>query len=383
MAIKQRTLGEMTSDAINYLSNNTSITYLEQGSTARALIDATLLEVARLQDFVITNYENSFLSNAKGPYLDVIGNGFGIARKSTGRARVSSEDGAIRFYVRTGTLGQRLRHPSDPTKGLIPANTTITNPDGTVQYFTTEDTTFPVNLRSVYVDAVSSISGTQGNIGVNQLTINSLNNSEIFSTNDITIAVGEDQESDDQYRLRIAKAFTTKFSATSASIQLAANAVPGVSRSDLYQFARGAGTYDLLLVPRGNKVSKITRDQALRALESVTAYGVSARVREPNYVSIALSARLRFDATAEDGERNAIKDIVQSAVLSYLGNIPLGGELIINQLRANILGVSPKVIDVTILELCIDGRNRVIRNYRLEADELLIPSEDSDPIQIL
>ncbi len=374
----------MRSDAINYLSTNTKITYLEQGSTAIGLVDATILEIARLQDFVITNYENSYLSNAVGPYLDVIGNSFGIPRNSQSRAIVSREDGAIRFYVRTGTLGQRLKHPDDPTKGLIPANTTVINTEGTAQFVVLEDVVFPVNMRSVYVDAISSTTGSSGNIGANQLIVNSFNNPEIFSTNDISITVGEDQETDDQYRLRISKAFTTKFSATSSSIQLAANAVPGVSRSDLYQFARGAGTYDLLLVPRGNKISKTTRDQALRALESVTAYGVSARVREPNYITIALSARLRFDTTAEEGERNAIRDLVQSAVLAYLGNIPLGGELIISQLKATALGVSPKIVDISLLELCIDDRNRVIRNYKLAPDEIFIPSEESsDPIQIL
>ncbi len=384
MSIRQRTYSEMISQAISYLQNNTNVTYLEQGSIARAMLDATMLEIARLQDFVITNYENSFLTNAKGPFLDLIGNSFGLARKSQGRAKISKEDGIIRFYTKSGGLGQKLRHPTDPTRGLIPANTTVSNPDGTAQYSVIEDIIFPINQRSVYVDAIASVSGAAGNIGANQLTINSLNDAEIYSTNDTAIVIGEDQESDDTYRFRISKAFTTKFAATSASVSLAANAIPGVSRSDLFPYARGAGTFDVLLVPRGNKLGKITKDQALRAIESVTAYGVSPRVREPEYLGIELMVRLRFDSTAEEGEKSAIRDTTQSAILNYLGGIPIGGELIINQLKSTILNVSSKIIDMSILEICIDDRPRAIRNYTLGPDELFIPSESSvDPIQVL
>jgi len=384
MGIRPRTYNEMVSDAITYLSNNTNITYLEAGSIARALVDATMLEVAKLQDFVVTNFENSFLSNAKGPYLDIIGNSFGIARKLEGRAKVYKEDAAIRFYVRSGTLGQRLPHPTDNTKGLIPANTTVTNPDGTAQYSVSEDLLFPINAKSVYVDAIASSTGSAGNIGVNQLTVNSLNISDVYSTNDITITVGSDQESDDAYRYRISKAFTTKFGATSASIATAANSIAGVSVSELVPFARGAGTFDVLLVPRGNRLSKSTKDQALRAIESVTAYGISARIKEPEYIPICLTVKLRFASGTEQGEQTALRDLVQSVILNFLGGIKIGGELIINQLKAAILNTNQQILDVNILELCIDGRPRGIRDYKLASDELLIPDEDnSDPIQVL
>lgn len=384
MGIRPRTYNEMVADAVSYLSNNTNITYLEPGSTARALLDATMLEVAKLQDFVVTNFENSFLSNAKGPYLDIIGNSFGIARKLEGRAKVYKEDAAIRFYVRSGTLGQRLPHPTDTTKGLIPANTTLSNPDGTAQYSVSEDTIFPINSKSVYVDAIASSTGSAGNLGVNQLTVNSLNISDVYSTNDITITVGSDQESDDAYRYRISKAFTTKFGATSAAIATAANSIAGVSISELVPFARGAGTFDVLLVPRGNRLSKSTKDQALRAIESVTAYGISAKIKEPEYVPICITAKLRFAPGTEQGQQNALKDLVQSVILNFLSGIRIGGELVINQLKAAILNTNQQILDVTILELCIDNRPRGIRDYKLASDELFIPDElNSDPIQVL
>ena len=384
MGLRPRTYNEMVADAVAYLSNNTNITYLEAGSIARAMVDASMLEIARLQDFVSTNFENSFLSNAKGPYLDLIGNSFGIARKLEGMAKVYKQDAAIKFYVITVTLSQRLPHPTDNTKGLIPANTSISNPDGTAQYSTLVDTIFPLNAKSVYVDAIASSTGAAGNIGTNQLTVNSLGLSDVYSTNDITITVGSDQESDDAYRYRISKAFTTKFSATSAAISTAANSVAGVSTAELIPYARGAGTFDVLLVPRGNRLSKSTKDQALRSVESVTAYGISPRIREPEYVPICITVKLRFEPGIEQGEQDAIKDIAQSSILNFLASIKIGGELVINQLKAAIINANPKIIDLSILELCIDNRPRGIRDYKLAPDELFIPDEDnSDPIQVL
>jgi len=86
--------------------------------------------------------------------------------------------------------------------------------------------------------------------------------------------------------------------------------------------------------------------------------------------------------TAE-GAKNAIADRVQTAVLNYIGNVPMGGELIINQLRSSVLLVSRDIVDMSILELCIDGRSFSIRNYQLEPDELFVPDETREAVIIL
>jgi len=383
MTIRPRDFDEMVADGLDYLSSNTAITYLEQGSIARSMVDAPMLELARLQDFAVVNYDNSFLSAASGPFLDLFGDGLGTARRLDLAATVFKEDGAIRFFVRAGTLGQRLRDPQDSTQGLIPRGTTIRNAGGEVQYAVSEDTTFPLNVKSVFVGATASAVGAGSNVGPNQLVAHSLSDSQVLVTNDLAIATGSNQEQDDNYRFRLSRAFSTRFTGSRAAVQVAATSVNGVVQASLVPFARGAGTFDVLLIPRGNKLPRSVADAASRSIDRVVAFGISHVIREPVYVPVKLTIRLRYTKGSGEGLKDALRDQVQSAVLNYIGNITLGGELIINQLRSSVLGTSDDVIDLTVLELCIDGRPQAIRNQKLEPDELFTPDTDTEAVIIV
>ena len=383
MAIRQRKFDDQVAEAINYLATNTPITYLEQGSIARGFVDATMLEINRLQDFVSVNYENSFLSTAQGPFLDLFGESYGVARQVATRARVYKEDQAIRFYVRSGVLGTKVPNPNDSSKGLIPKGTTIINSSGNIQFVVTEGVSFPVNSKQVHVPAQATTAGTDGNVGANQLTVHSLPNAEIYVTNDTPITNGTDLESDDQYRFRLAKAFTTRFSSNETAVTVAASTIPGVSRIELVPYARGSGTFDVLVIPQRNKLAKAVKDAAMRSIESVSAYGISPKIREPEYVPFVVAVRLRFAAGTAEGEKEVARQLAQTGILNYIGTIPLGGELVINQLRSAIINSSASIVDLTILELCIDGRQRGVRNYTLAEDELFVPSDTEEAVVIV
>jgi uncharacterized phage protein gp47/JayE len=383
MTIRPRDFDEMVADGLDYLTANTEITFLEQGSIARSMIDAPMLELSRLQDFVVTNYDNSFLSAASGPFLDLFGDGLGVQRRTDLSATVFKEDGAIRFYVRTGTLGQRARDSEDSTQGRIPRGTIVSNANGDIQYSVKEDTTFPHNVKSVFVGATALVTGSGANVGPNQLVVHNLADRNIFVTNDLAISSGADQESDDDYRFRLSRAFSTRFSNSRSAVQVAATSVNGVVQVNLYPFARGAGTFDVLVIPRGNKLPKSVADAAARAVDRVTAFGISPRIREPEYVDVSLTVRIRYDKGVGEGLKDALRDQVQSAILNYIGNIPMGGELIVNQLRSSVLGVSDEIIDLTLLSLCIDGRPQAIRNQKLQPDELYTPSTKIEAVVVI
>lgn len=384
MALKPRTLAEMTAESLDYLARNSDITALGRGSAARALVDANNLEIAKLQDFIITNYQNAFLSTAQGIYLDLFGEQYGLSRRNKTPAVVLVTDRAIRFYVTSGTLGSRLPDPSDSSKGRISKGTEISTPDGAISFIVIEDVTFPVNAKSAYASAQARTSGVSSNVGVNQLTTHSIGDSNILVTNDMEIKTGTEVESDDEYRFRLSKALTARLGNNETSVQIAALAQPGVVRADLLKFARGAGTFDVLLVPEGNRVSKLTADSVRRAVEDAVAFGISPRIREPEYIPFRLTVRLTFASNIGEGQQAATRSLVQSAILRFFGSIRLGGELVVNQLLAAILDSSPSIKDATILELCIDSRPRSIRNFKLEKDELFTPDDSSeDPVAVL
>lgn len=373
----------MVRDSLRYLVSNTDISYVSQGSVAKALLEASNLEVSRLQDFAASILDNTFLSTASGVYLDLFGEMLNLPRITDRIAQVSADDGAVRFYVDSGTLGSRLRLGTS-NQALIPVGTTVSNAEGTVTFRVTADQTFPINARSVFVTVKADASGTGYNVGANQLTVHSLSASDVKVTNDIAITTGTDIESDAEYRYRLSKAMTTKFGGNTTAIKLAASSRPGVSRVELVPFARGAGTFDVLLIPQGNRVTQSTIDDTRRAIENIVAYGISPKIREPNYVRISISVQLTYLNGTADGQKLAARSSAESAILRYLSTIPLGGEIIVNQIRASVLSSDPNIRDLKIVQMCIDGNPRVIRNIQLERDEVVIPDENStNAIEVL
>ncbi len=380
----KKTFSEMVSEGISFLARNTNITYFSDGSIAKALVEATALEIFRLQNFVANISENSFLGTSTGVYLDLFGQMLGLPRLVQRVAFATAEDSSVRFFVTNGTLGSRLPHSTDTRKGLVPANTTVTNAAGTVLYTIPSSVEFPINSKSVYVPVVASDDGSEYNIGAGQLTRHNLSNTDVQVTNDTAIVTGGDVESDNDYRYRLSKAMSTRFGANRTAVQVAATTQPSVIDARVIEFARGAGTFDVLLIPKGNRVTNENKQNALRAINQVIAFGIYPSVREPEYVRLKVIVQLRYKAEATEGIKAASKQLAQTATLNHLSTIPLGGELIINQLRSSILSALPEVVDLNILEICLNGRPKVIRNIKLKEDELFIPDDTiSNPIVIV
>jgi len=380
--VTRKNFSDSVQDSVRYLIKNTDITYFSDGSIAKALVEANNLEISRIQQYVSGVFQNAFLSSTTGIYLDMWGETLGLPRIKDRRASALIQDGAVRFYVNNGTLGSRLPNPANSGLGVIQAGVIISNPSNSVEFTVTEDVTFPVNAKSVFVPVTAQDSGTAYNVGVNQLTVHNLNKDEVKVTNDIAIVTGKDVESDEEYRFRLSRAMTSRYGSNLAAVEVAAVSNPGVSRAELLQYARGAGTFDVLLIPQGNRVTNSTRENTRRAIEQVAAYGVSFEVREPEYVPVRISLQLIFNPSVTEAEKISLRAQVQSSILRYIASIPMGGELIINQLRAASL-VSPSIKDIKILELYINCKPRTLRNVSLREDELFIPDEKTEAIEVI
>ena len=180
---------------------------------------------------------------------------------------------------------------------------------------------FPANAKSVYVPVISDTVGKDFNVGVNQLTRHTLG-TDLLVTNDTPITTGADVETDEEYRFRLSRAMTARFNTNETAVELAALAQPGVVSVDLMEYARGAGTFDVLLVPKGNRLTQSTKDAVRRSVEQSAAFGVSARVREPEYLPFKITVSLTFKRNTSVGIRATVLDRVQTALLNYFGNIP-------------------------------------------------------------
>lgn len=384
--LQVKTVPELNRQSFGFLEQATDgkITMLSPGSTARALIETVNQNIGQYYNALSLHHTMAYVTTATGVYLDLIAELFGISRRTAEAAFVSSEDSAVRFYVTSGTLYDKLPKAGDLNRGLIPSGTTVRSSDATIVYTVDRDVTFPRTATEVFVPVRASVTGVAANVGAHVLRSHSLPVSAVYVTNPTSITSGRDTESDDELRSRIHDTVRSQEGANEAAIRLAVLSAPGVADVQIIPFIMGAGSFDAMIIPVGNRVSKETFQVAKQNLSSAVAFGIYWRLREPKYVRFSMVLSLTFKSGRLAGEANAIRARVEQTVLNFMGDIRMGDELVLTQLGAAILQTDDRIQDYDIQALCINGRPQLLHNYRLERDELFIPDENlSDPVRVL
>jgi len=365
----KKNFGELIQSSLSYLRSNTQITNVNIGGITRSIIEIINRNIADYYNILDTNMAMSFLSTAEGYFLDLIGGLFNMPRIQASKASATSVDGVQKFYVSTGTLFDLI--PS----GFIPVNTTVTTEDGGIQYFVTANTNFAAGATDVYVPISSTSVGSKVNVPISTLTVSGLNISGVFTTNEKSIVSGTDTESDSNYRYRLSNATLSAEKANEIAIRLAALSVNGVSDVVIKKFARGIGTYDLIVIPVEGVANDSLVSSVQGAIDSVTAYGIKGTAIKPTIVPVEIEIRVVFVDTATDFQRSQIRALVKTTIERYIVNIPIGGEFILNEMRQQIMDVSPMIKDHVINCYYFREEPTFIGNVSSYWDELFYPNQ--------
>lgn len=377
--IRKKSKEELVTQILRGIVQETDITMVGRGSVTSGLASVfggTIEEIYSVLDDAVTN---SFLPTAGGFYLDLFGETFGLARKAASQAQVSASDKIIKFYVNSGVLSTRLPHPTDLNKGRIPGGTVVTSSSG-ISFSVDANYDFPAASKEVYVGAISSDSGSEQNLSAGMLTTNSLGNG-VLVTNVSQVNAAKDLESDEEYRFRISRWVRTSAGRNEMAVRLAVLSAPNVSDMIKEPFFAGAGSFRIVVIPTGNRVSTDSLRVIGANLSSIVSDGTFFVVEGPRYVPVSISIRLipADGKSITDTDRSLVKD----SILKYLGDIRPGDSLIVNRLRANALNASRNIRDVTVQGLSINKRPVALVNYTLEKDELFIPNDDlTNPILV-
>jgi len=366
----KKNFAELVQNSLMYLRSNTQITNINVGGITRSIIEIINKNISEYYDVLDINMTMSFLSTAEGYFLDLIGSLFNIQRVQSSKASATSSDGVQKVYVATGTLFDKI--PS----GVIPVNTSISSEDGTIQYYVTADTVFAAGATEVYVPITSTDTGTKVNVPAGVLVVNGLNIDGVYTTNEKSIISGTDTESDANYRYRLSNATLSAEKANEIAIRLAALSVTGVADVLIRKYARGIGTYDIIVIPVEGLSSDSLVEGVQTAIEAVTAYGIKGTAIKPSIVPVEIEVRLIYQDRATDFERSQINSLVRTSIEKYTVNIRLGGDFILNEMRQQIMDVSPLIKDHVIS--CYNFRNEpvFIGNVSSYWDELFYPDPD-------
>ena len=380
-----KTLPQMNADSLQYLAENTDITYLSEGSIARALVEATNSEISKIQEYIVAGNANSYLNSASGFYLDLFGQMLSVKRLPASAGSSSAEDQNVQFSVPSGVLGDKFPHPGNLNQGKIQAGVRISTLDGSIVYRVAQDTVFPRTARQVFVPVTSDQVGQSYRVGKNKLVVHN-GPTGVNVTNLKSIDNASTIEPDSQYRYRLANSILAQATGNETSVKLAAIGSADISTVILQEFSRGAGTFDALLVPVGNSVSFRTAEITKRAIDRVAAFGISSKVREPDYIKFKISVQLIQASGSGAGSLDVNRINAKSSILNHFESIRLGGELVINKLRADIIGsLTNDIKDIQVLELCLNGKPHSIRNIKLKPTQLFTPDNEleTEAIQVV
>jgi len=329
------------------------------GSAANLLAETFILRIHERMAEVQSVFANSFAQNASGLYLDLIGDERGMRRSSALPAAVLATDRVIKFYTENGDL-------RDYVGESIPQNTEVTTEDGRV-VFVVQETPVPAGTSEVYVAAYSLNLGPSGNIGAGRISRHSIPVEGVRVVNESGIVTGQDTEPDALFRARLLQHMRGGLAITAEEIVSQVTGLPGVRGAVLIPNAQGVN-HPAIVMYGPEKLGPAT----IQTAEAITApfipFGTRVLFMVPEYVEVDLALGVHRDGINDVALRSGIPRMVRS----YLHDLPLGARFDFNVLDAEITRAFPDVIDVSIMDIKVNGQTHSNRKIQLRETEQLI-----------
>lgn len=376
----KKTQTEMIAESLQALADDGKLTNINAGSVVRLILETMCAQLGVAYSTMQLNMAMGLLSTANGYFLDLMGESlFGITRNTAVAASTSIDDPTVKFYTSDGSpLVSHLPGTN------IPAGTRIYTADESLVYTVTHDVAVGSSQAEAYVPVHAANTGEGYNIGTGVLVKHSLPDTTLKVTNIASIDNGTSDEEDDNYKFRIARALKTYSRANATAVRLAAVSVPGVADVVLTSASSGVGTFDMLVMPIGNRVGSETLRAVQSAVNFVKAVGIISSVREPDYIPIELVIKLKFQPGTSESRQFDAKASSVSSILGYIGTVPMAGTFVKNELIQRVMEVDTQILDMEILCYIFSNRPQLLRNYVLGAGELLLPDPSkTEPIKVV
>jgi len=250
----------------------------------------------------------SNIATATGGSLDALGLMLGVNRIRARKASSTGGSPAVRFT----NLG------AGPT--VIPSGTRVWR-DNTpnLAFFTTEGATV-VAGDTVEVHVAAAETGEVFNVGTRQLDSHNVPNASLTVTNILPIQNGSLTESDESYRDRLVQEFQRRKTLNSKNVVALIRSISGVRDAYLLELYRGAGTFDIIVIPFDISSTAACVSEAQAVLDENVPVGISAKARGPAYRQLDVKIVLTW-APRESERREAIRQSIRSQVISNVDNL--------------------------------------------------------------
>jgi hypothetical protein len=254
---------------------------------------------------------------------------------------------------------------SSPTLALvgytIPANLKLSATDGK-QYVTTS--TFPVTSGTsgpYTVSVKSSLAGKSQQAGVGTITsiLDPITNAPagMRVTNPLATAAADDEEEDEDLRIRARNFYETQRAGTMSALELKAISYPGVRKAAAFEtvdvLGRPSKSVELVISDAFTDVlintvdasyqvqSQVLADLVYASLSDTRGAGIHVNVYVAQVILLSVLLALNFTADA-DIEDTALR--ARAAIVSYVNSLKPGGDFSIDDALTSLKGVPGLVV---------------------------------------
>ncbi len=377
MPKKRKTFGQFQTESMNFLLANTPFTNINPGSAIRSIADIMNTQMAELSRSISEVSSSTHLDTASGHYLDLFGSIFGVTRGTGARYVTTAGDKNIKFYVKgINTLARVIGSNS------ISSGTIITNNIDSTSISVSETVSFNSTDTFVFVGATSS-SEVSMNYGANTMINHNVGPANLFVTNTNSIDNSLATENDESFRTRIASAAVASEGANESMIRTGLRGYRDISKVDIRPGISGSGSYDVFLIPTGNRISQSTIASVANILAGSSGFGIAFNIREFDYIPVKIEVKISFRSATPDNLKQTIMMRAESSIRKLIGAMGPGEELSMNRIITAVININRTVSNAEVVFLCINKRVQAIRDLRLEEDELFVPDEDEiNPIMV-
>lgn len=218
----------------------------------------------------------------------------------------------------------------------IPAGTLVKNSNGSITYTTIEDLVL-TGMDNGYVGIVATGAGPDFNVETNALIAHSLLQVPelrkiapfIKCTNTFPIQNGRYSQTDDEYRYTISTS-RAAIRTNELAIRRAALSVPGIRDIAFEKSKFGNGTISMIIDGISPIISEGLKETVRQRIQTELSYGDIIFINSPEYLGVELS----FYLTLLPGEENPelVRNQVKDAIIQYINDLPIGGEIIWNRI---------------------------------------------------
>lgn len=355
---------EILVSILNGLEKNAGITAIYPGSIARAFAEAISSEVSDLYEAFKFSLSQNNLSTASGRNLDLIGDLYGIPRKSVSSVTAQERQSYnIEFFLSKAhsadiTINKDTLVYTDVSEFMIRQ----------YSYKLADDVIIPAGSLKAYGRVEPNFSDNAFVAPVGSLKRHNFLSPPsvvIFCSNPKEVYSNINSESDMNYRRRIIASFKTKPAGTAESVRFAALSVRGVRDVRIREASYGIGSCDIIVVPEGATALKPLPEAILTAISQVKPVGVRFNVRLAEKVNVGVTATITIPSGNSSNVIAGVRRQAELFVKRYLNSLTIGEGVSLSSVEQQIKLSSDIIRGVTINSFTADGSELPLQDFNL------------------